>query len=50
MRADEFEGFGILGLARNYTRVGKLENGTLIIVDNLNSLKCLGGSIVTALT
>ena len=43
IRADELEGF--LGLARNYTRVGKLEDGTLVIVDNLNRLKCLGGGI-----
>ena len=43
VRADELEGF--LGLKRHYTRVGKLADGSLIVVDNLNRLKCLGGGI-----
>ena len=41
--ADELEDF--LGLKRHYTRVDKLADGSLIVVDNLNRLKCLGGGI-----
>ena len=43
VKADELEGF--LGLTPHYARTGRLADGTLVIVDNLNRLKCLGGGI-----